>query len=74
MDGPLSYSRNPMYLSWVLVLFALSVMFLSIGYFVAAVGPWVAFDRVVVAPKEACVERKFGERYARYKSRVRRWL
>ena len=73
-DGPFRFSRNPMYLSLVLVLLALSILFLSIWFFLSAAGLWLVFDRIVVAPEELYLEQKFGDRYAEYKSRVRRWI
>ncbi|MFH1726089.1 MAG: isoprenylcysteine carboxylmethyltransferase family protein [Elusimicrobiota bacterium] len=73
-EGPFRYSRNPLYLSLVLVPFAFSALFLSIWFFLSSAGLWLAFDRFAVRPEEAYLERKFGDRYAEYKSRVGRWV
>jgi protein-S-isoprenylcysteine O-methyltransferase Ste14 len=73
-DGPFRFSRNPMYLSLVLVLFGLSVLFLSIWFLFSAAVLWLVFDRIAVAPEEVYLEQKFGDRYTEYKSRVRRWI
>ena len=73
-DGPFRFSRNPMYLSLVLVLLALSILFLSIWYLLSAVSLWLVLDRLAAVPEESYLERKFGERYVDYKSRVRRWI
>jgi protein-S-isoprenylcysteine O-methyltransferase Ste14 len=34
----------------------------------------IAVDRLVIAREEPYLERKFGDQYREYKSRVRRWI
>jgi protein-S-isoprenylcysteine O-methyltransferase Ste14 len=63
-----------MYLSLVLVLFALSVLLLSLWFFLSAISLWLLFDRVAVAAEELYLEQKFGNRYVEYKSKARRWI
>ena len=72
--GPFRISRNPMYLSLVVVMAALAVLRLSPWFLLACFGLWFVLDRKVVAPEEAYLEEKFGDRYRGYKSRVRRWI
>jgi protein-S-isoprenylcysteine O-methyltransferase Ste14 len=73
-DGPFRFSRNPMYLSLILVLFGFAVLLLSIWFMVAATVLWLVFNRIAVVPEEVYLEKKFGEQYTAYKSRVRRWI
>ena len=73
-DGPFRISRNPMYLSLVLVLAALSILQLSIWFLLSCFGLWFILDRKAVVAEEAYLEEKFGDRYRGYKSRVRRWI
>lgn len=63
-----------MYLSLVLVLVAIAVYFLSLWFFLAALALFLLLDRIAVVPEESYLEKKFGERYLDYKSRVRRWI
>ena len=63
-----------MYLSLLLVLVALSVLFISIWFLISAVGLWFVIDRFAVAPEELYLELKFGDRYKEYKLKVRRWI
>jgi protein-S-isoprenylcysteine O-methyltransferase Ste14 len=72
--GPFRFSRHPMYMSLVLILLALSFLFLSIWFFLSALGLWLTVDRIAVVPEELYLEQKFGDRYTAYKSRVRRWI
>lgn len=73
-NGPFRISRNPMYLSLVLILAALSVLYQSIWFSIACFGLWLILDRKAVVPEEAYLEAKFGDLYNDYKSRVRRWI
>jgi protein-S-isoprenylcysteine O-methyltransferase Ste14 len=73
-NGPYRFTRNPIYLAMVLSL---------IGLAIALDNPWLLIMLVpfalvinfgVVAREEAYLERKFGDVYRGYRSRVRRWL
>ena len=72
--GPFRLSRNPMYLSLVLILAALSILQLSIWFLLSCLGLWFVLDRKAVIAEEAYLEAKFGDLYRDYKSRVRRWI
>jgi protein-S-isoprenylcysteine O-methyltransferase Ste14 len=67
-------TRNPMYLSLLLLLVAWAV-FLASGW--ALLGPLVFvlyIGRFQIAPEERALAAMFGADYAAYKLRVRRWL
>jgi protein-S-isoprenylcysteine O-methyltransferase Ste14 len=73
-SGPYGLTRNPMYVGMAVLYVALA---LALGVIWAlAVVPLVilAVDRLVIAREEPYLERKFGDQYREYKSRVRRWL
>jgi protein-S-isoprenylcysteine O-methyltransferase Ste14 len=74
LEGPYQFSRNPMYLSLLL---------LMAGIGLAANTPWpllmlpivvVVLRREVIEYEERYLTAKFGEPYRAYVSRVRRWL
>lgn len=72
--GIYRFSRNPMYLSLILLLLAYAVRFESFG---ALGGPLIFaayVTRFHVLPEERALAAKFGAQYAEYCSRVRRWL
>ena len=73
-SGPFRVSRNPMYLSLVLILLGLSIWFVSIWFLAATIFLLLVLDRTAVRPEENYLETKFGELYTSYKTRVRRWL
>ena len=71
--GPYRFTRNPMYLSWELIV---------VGVGLAANAPWVILmavpaalltRRLVIDKEERYLETKFGAEYLDYKARVRRW-
>ena len=73
-EGPFRFSRNPMYLSLVLVMFASAIWFFSIWLLFSTAVLWYLLHRNAVVPEEVYLHRKFGESYEQYKSKVRRWI
>lgn len=72
--GIYAITRNPMYLSLLLLLAAYAGMQWSWG---AGAGPLVYaayVTRFQILPEERVLEAKFGSEYTEYKGRVRRWL
>jgi len=72
--GPYRFSRNPIYLSFILLLLGLSVWLNDLWLLVTLV-PAVGFIAAVVIPREErFLERNFHDQYSSYKATVRRWL
>lgn len=72
--GPYRFTRNPMYLGFTL-------LYLGISVWVNTVWPLLPLPLIlltmqygVVAREEGYMERRFGEDYRQYRTRVRRWL
>jgi protein-S-isoprenylcysteine O-methyltransferase Ste14 len=72
--GPYRFTRNPIYLGMMLGLIGLAIAFDSAWLLVTLVPFFLVIRYGVVAREEVYLERKFGEVYRRYRSRVRRWL
>jgi protein-S-isoprenylcysteine O-methyltransferase Ste14 len=72
--GPFRLTRNPMYLQMVLVCVGVAVLLMNA--WILALTPVCAWllQRLAILPEEAYLERKFGDTYLAYKSRVPRWL
>ncbi len=72
--GVYRVTRNPMYVGMALLLLAWAV---HLGAWPMLLGP-VAYvlyiTRLQILPEERVLERAFGDDYARYRQRVRRWL
>ena len=72
--GPYRFTRNPIYLGMFLGLVGLAIGFDSL-WLLATLVPFALVIRYgVVAREEAYLERKFGDAYRHYRTRVRRWL
>jgi len=72
--GPYRFSRNPIYLAFILFVLGLSVWLNNLWLLVTLV-PAVGLIAMVVIPREErFLERNFKDQYSSYKARVRRWL
>ena len=72
--GPFRFSRNPLYVSLTLLHCGLTLVFNSWWGVVLLVPVLIVMHRGVVLREERYLEKKFGESYTRYRSRVRRYL
>lgn len=72
--GPYRATRNPIYVGMVLVYFGLSIVLTSIWVLVLLIPVLMILQRGVVLAEETYLERKFGDAYRRYTTRVPRWL
>jgi protein-S-isoprenylcysteine O-methyltransferase Ste14 len=73
-SGPYGFTRNPVYVGMFLGQCGLAVGLDSL-WLLATLAPFYLVIRYgVVAREEAYLERKFGDLYVAYTSRVRRWL
>ena len=67
-------TRNPMYLGFALALLGWGI-FLSNPAALAVLFAFVVYiDRFQIVPEERALEALFGEAFAAYRSKVRRWL
>jgi protein-S-isoprenylcysteine O-methyltransferase Ste14 len=72
--GPYRFSRNPIYLSFVLFVLGLSAWLNNLWLLVMLV-PAVGLIATVVIPREeGFLERNFHDQYSSYKATARRWL
>jgi protein-S-isoprenylcysteine O-methyltransferase Ste14 len=73
-DGAFRISRNPMYLGYVLILLGLGVLMRSLGPLIIIPIFALLMDRIFIQEEEQMLETRFGETWAIYKARVRRWI
>jgi protein-S-isoprenylcysteine O-methyltransferase Ste14 len=72
--GPYRFTRNPIYIGFVLAYFGLSIMLTSLWVLLLLIPVLFILQRGVVEREEDYLERQFGEAYRKYKARVPRWL
>jgi protein-S-isoprenylcysteine O-methyltransferase Ste14 len=73
-SGPYRFTRNPIYVAMFLALIGLAIAFDTLWLFITLVPFALVIRYGVVAREEAYLERKFGDVYRFYRSRVRRWV
>jgi len=73
-NGPYRFTRNPIYVGMLLGQVGLAVGFDNLWILAALVPFYLVIRYGVIAREEAYLERKFGDIYLSYMSRVRRWL
>ena len=74
-DGIYAVSRNPMYVAMLLALVAWG-LYLDNGAALAVAPPCFVLylNRWQIEPEERALAAAFGDRYERYRRRVRRWF
>jgi protein-S-isoprenylcysteine O-methyltransferase Ste14 len=73
-SGPYRFTRNPIYLGMFLGLIGLAIAFDDLWLLIMIVPFALVIRFGVVAREEAYLDRKFGDVYRGYCSRVPRWL
>lgn len=73
-EGPFRYSRNPIYLGFVLILLGVAILLGSFIVFVAPVAMFVTMEGMFIPYEEQLLTETFREKYLDYKKAVRRWL
>ena len=72
--GLFRYTRNPMYLGMIVVLFGVALIFGSVGALIPIpLFAWIIVTRFIRG-EENFLQEIFGDEYLAYKSKVRRWL
>lgn len=72
--GVFRFSRNPMYLSGILLYMGIASVINSFWIALFLIPLIVVIQQGVIKPEEKYLEQKFGENYLQYKTKVRRWL
>jgi protein-S-isoprenylcysteine O-methyltransferase Ste14 len=73
-DGPYAFSRNPIYLGYVLTVMGLPLALSNYWGLILTPVFLVLSNLLIIRHEEAYLGRKFGDAYAAYRSRVRRWF
>lgn len=73
-SGAYRFTRNPMYLGMSLALAGCALVFRDLWFLLALPIAMFAVTKLAIEPEEAYLERKFGNPYRDYKTRVRRWI
>jgi len=74
VSGPYRFSRNPDYAGQALIVVGLGLLFDTPWVLIASVPALLIVRYGVVAREEEYLQARFGEEYAEYRRRVRRWF
>lgn len=74
MHGPYSVSRNPMYLSELILMVGWVIFYGSIALLIALLAWFLFFNYYQMPLEERVLESHFGEAYREYKKKVPRWF
>ena len=72
--GPYRFSRNPIYLSFVLLQLGIALTANSVWILLMVIPTLLYLSFGVIAREEGYLARKFGDEYGGYRNSVRRWL
>ena len=73
-SGPYRFSRNPIYLGFVCLLIGFPFIFRTYWGLILSPVFMISLYQLVIKHEESYLEKKFGDSYTSYKSRVGRWL
>ena len=73
-SGIYEYTRNPMYLGLLLMLFSLALFLKNFISFLILPLFILFITKNQILPEEEALENIFGEEYKNYKNKVRRWI
>jgi protein-S-isoprenylcysteine O-methyltransferase Ste14 len=71
---PYSYSRNPIYLGFLLIVLGTATILSSLSAFIAPIIFFLVVNTIIIPFEENRLQKNFGIEYERYKGSVRRWL
>src|SRR5262245_47939391 len=72
--GPYRFTRNPIYIGFVLAYFGFAIVLTSMWVLLLLIPVMAVMQRGVVVREEAYLAGKFGDAYRKYQARVPRWL
>ena len=74
MSGPYRFTRNPIYLGYVIILLGIAVLLGSVIAFISPLLFFVITNFIIIPFEERWLEKIFKKGYEKYKGRVRRWI
>jgi len=72
--GVFAYTRNPIYISFVLFHLSMFLVFENVMYLLAAIGQAIWIHNYIIKFEEEYLLSKFTDEYQRYMQAVSRWL
>ena len=74
MDGPFSFTRNPIYFGNTLLMIGIGMVSSSLWFIALALIAAFATQKLAIEREEKHLQSRFGKKYIDYTKRVRRWI
>jgi len=74
ITGVFNYSRNPMYLGYLLVLIGVALLLANPVMWAVPVIFIIYITRFQIIPEERALQHLFGDDYSEYRKNTRRWI
>jgi len=72
--GVFAYSRNPIYLSFIVFHLSMFLVFENVMYFLSSIGLSIWLHNYVIKLEEEYLHQKFDDEYKGYCNSVKRWI
>ena len=72
--GIFAYTRNPIYIAFILFHFSMFLTFENVMYFLTSIGLAIWIHNFVIKAEEEYLIKEFSEEYKRYINSVKRWI
>ena len=72
--GIFAYTRNPIYIAFILFHFSMFLTFENVMYFLTSIGLAIWIHNFVIKAEEEYLIKEFSEEYQRYINSVKRWI
>ena len=72
--GIFAYTRNPIYIAFVLFHFSMFLTFENVMYFLTSIGLAIWIHNYVIKSEEEYLLKEFSDEYQRYMNSVKRWI
>ena len=72
--GIFAYTRNPIYLAFVLFHFSMFLTFENVMYFLTSVGLATWINSYIIKAEEEYLIKEFSDEYKQYMNSVKRWI
>lgn len=73
-SGPFTFSRNPIYLGNLMILFGLGLLAGSLWHLILIPALGLAISRLAITREEQHLKARFPVEWAQYAGKVRRWI
>ena len=73
-SGIYKYSRNPMYLGFLMIVISTSIFYLNIFSIITPIFFYFWINRFQIKREEIFLTEKFGKEYLLYMTKTRRWI